>query len=142
MRNTKFILAAAAALASTPAFAAGDTMVVNANVANACSFNNSDVTVDPNNIRNGGTQTGNVKIWCTNGYSVQVSAASANGYNLVSGSNSIAYSFTTGGNPFTNIAFTGGTTAAFSDIPYTLGFAAQNPPAGSYTDTITFTVAP
>ena len=142
MRNTKFFLAAAAALASTPAFAAGDTMVVNANVANACSFNAADVTVDMTSIRTGVSQSGNVQIWCTNGYAVQVSATSANSYTLVSGANSIAYSFTSAGSAFTNLPFTGGSSAAFSNIPYTLGFAAQNPLAGAYTDTITFTVAP
>ena len=142
MRNTKFFLAAAAALASTPAFAAGDNMVVSANVANACSFNAADVTVDMTGIRTGVTQSGNVQIWCTNGYAVQVSASSANAYNLVSGANNIAYTFTSGGSAFTNLPFTGGSSASFSNIPYTLTFAAQNPAAGSYSDTITFTVAP
>lgn len=142
MRHTKFFLAAAAALASAPAFAAGDNMVVTANVANACTFNASDVTVDMTSIRTGVTQSGNVQIWCTNGYAVQVSAASANAYNLVSGANTIAYTFTSGGSAFSNIPFTGGSSAAFSNIPYTLTFAAQNPAAGAYNDVITFTVAP
>lgn len=142
MRHTRLFLAAAAALTSAPAFAAGDNMVVNANVANACTFNASDVTVDMTSIRTGVTQSGNVQIWCTNGYAVQVSATSANSYNLVSGANTIAYNFTSGGSAFTNLPFTGGSSASFSNIPYTLTFAAQNPAAGSYTDTITFTVAP
>lgn len=144
MRITKLFAAAAAAAAvtSAPAFAAGNTMVVNANVANACTFNASDVTVDMTNIRTGVTQSGNVQIWCTNGYAVKVSATSANAYKLVSGSNNIAYTFTSGGAPFTNINFTGGATAAYSNLPYALTFAAQNPAAGAYTDTITFTVAP
>ncbi|WP_165961161.1 spore coat protein U domain-containing protein [Qipengyuania sediminis] len=143
MRNFKLLLATAtAALAATPAMAAGDTMVVNANVANACTFNAADVTVDMSSIRTGVTQSGNVQIWCTNGYAVKVSATSANAYTLVSGANTIAYSFTSGGAAFTNLNFTGGSAATFSNIPYTLTFAAQNPAAGSYTDTITFTVAP
>ena len=94
--------------AGDPAFAAGDNMVVNANVANACTFNASDVTVDMTSIRTGVTQSGNVQIWCTNGYAVQVSATSANAYNLVSGANTIAYTFTSGGSAFTNLPFTGG----------------------------------
>lgn len=142
MRHTKYFFATAAALASAPALAAGDNMVVNANVANACTFNASDVTVDMTSIRTGVTQSGNVQIWCTNGYAVQVSATSANSYSLVSGANTIAYTFTSGGSAFTNLPFTGGSTASFSNIPYTLTFAAQNPAAGAYTDTITFTVAP
>lgn len=143
MRNTKFFIAAAAALASTPAFAAGDNMVINANVANACSFNANDVTVDMSNIRTGTTQSGAVQIWCTNGYAVQVSAASANGYTLVSGANSINYVFRDGGGAvWSNEPFTGTGSPAFSNLAYTLDFPAQNPAAGAYTDTITFTVAP
>lgn len=143
MRNTKLFLAAAAALASTPAFAAGDNMVINANVANACSFNANDVTVDMSNIRTGTTQSGAVQIWCTNGYAVQVSAASANSYNLVSGSNTIAYTFRDGGGAvWSNEPFTGTGSPGFSNLAYSLVFPAQNPAAGSYTDTITFTVAP
>lgn len=143
MRNTKLLLAAAAtAFGASSAMAAGDTMVVNANVANACTFNASDVTVDMTGIRSGVTQSGNVQIWCTNGYAVRVSATSANSYRLVSGSNNIAYTFTSSGAAFTNLNFTGGSSAAFSPIPYTLTFAPQNPVAGAYTDTITFTVAP
>lgn len=142
MRNTKFFFAAAAALSATPALAAGDTMVVNANVANACTFNAADVTVDMSSIRTGVTQSGNVQIWCTNGYAVRVSASSQNAYKLVDGANQIAYSFTSAGSAFTNLNFTGGTSASFSNIPYTLTFAAQNPVAGEYRDTITFTVAP
>lgn len=142
MRKTKFFLAAAAALAAAPALAAGNTMVVTANVANACTLNAPDVTVDMTNIRTGTSQTGNIDIWCTNGYAVQVTAASANAYNLVSGPNQIAYALTSGGAAFTNVPFTGNGSASFSQLPYTLDFAAQNPAAGSYSDTITFTVAP
>ena len=76
MRNTKFFLAAAAVFASTPAFAAGDNMVVTANVANACSFNAADTTVSASTIRAGGSTTGNVGIWCTNGYTVTVTGSS------------------------------------------------------------------
>lgn len=144
MRNTKFILAAVAALASAPAFAADYDLQVNANVANACDFNaGPDVTVDMSAIRTGVTQSGNVQIWCTNGYAVQVSAASGvDGFQLVDGANTIPYSFTSGGSAFTNVAFTGTGVASYSDIPYTLTFAPQNPAAGTYSDTITFTVAP
>lgn len=142
MRTTKLLLAAAAVSTAAPALAAGDTMVVNANVANACTFNAADVTVDMTSIRTGVTRSGNVEIWCTNGYAVRVSATSQNSYRLVSGSNQISYTLTSSGAAFTNLNFTGGTTATFSQIPYTLTFAAQNPAAGLYTDTITFTVAP
>lgn len=143
MRYTKFLLAAVVAVAGAPAFAADYDLQVSANVANSCDFNaGSDVTVDMSGIRTGVTQTGNVQIWCTNGYAVQVSASSANSYSLVDGSNSIAYTFKSNGAAFTNVAFTGTGGASYSDIPYTLTFAAQNPPAGSYSDTITFTVAP
>lgn len=142
MRNTKLTLAAAAALASSPAFAAGDTMVINANVANACSFNASDVTVDMTSIRTGVSQSGNIDIWCTNGYAVQVNASSANAFSLVSGANTIGYTLTSGGAAFTNVPFTGGGAAGFSPLPYELTFPAQNPVAGAYTDTITFTVTP
>ncbi len=143
MRNAKFFLAAAAALAGSPAFAAGDNMVINANVANACSFYANDVTVDMSNIRTGVTQTGAVQIWCTNGYAVQISAASANSYNLVSGPNSIAYQFRNGGGAvWSNEPFTGTGSPTATNVPFSLTFPAQNPAAGAYTDTITFTVAP
>lgn len=143
MRNTKLFLAAAAALASTPAFAAGDNMVVTANVANACSFNAADTVVSAATIRAGGNTTGNVGLWCTNGYTVTVSASSANGFNLRSGTNLIAYALTRDGTTaFTGQSFTGNSSAGFTNLPYSLDFAAQNPPAGTYTDTITFSVAP
>lgn len=144
MRNIKFFVAAAAALGSAPAFAAGTDMVINANVAAACTFNAADVTVDMSSIRTGVTMTGNYDIWCTNGYAVRVTAASTNGFALTNGTSLINYSLTSGGAPFTGtgIAFTGGTSTTSSQIPYTLSFAAQNPGAGSYTDTVTFTIAP
>jgi spore coat protein U-like protein len=143
MRNTKFFLAAAAVFASTPAFAAGDNMVVTANVANACSFNAADTTVSASTIRAGGSTTGNVGIWCTNGYTVTVTASSTNSFALSNGTDSIAYSLTRDGTTaFSGQSFTGSASASFSNLPYSLDFAAQNPPAGTYTDTITFSVTP
>lgn len=144
MRNTKLFFAAAATLASTPAFAAGENMVVTANVANACSFNAADTSVAASTIRAGGSTTGSVGLWCTNGYTVTVTAASANSFNLRSGAgDNIAYALTTNGTTaFSGQSFTGSSAATFSSLPYSLDFAAQNPVAGTYTDTITFTVTP
>lgn len=142
MRKTKLILAAAAALSASPALAAGNTMVVTANVTNSCALNAPDVAVAMATIRAGGSQSGNIEIWCTNGYAVQVSASSANSFNMVDGANTIAYSLTSGGSAFTNVPFTGNSSASYSTLPFALGFAAQNPRAGNYSDTITFTVAP
>lgn len=144
MRKTKIIIAAAtAALASSPAFAAGNTMVINANVASACTFNAADVTVDMTNIRTGVTVTGNYDIWCTNGYAVDVTATSANGFALSNGTDTISYTLQSGGVDYSaGIPFTGTAATAPAQLPYTLAFAAQNPGAGTYTDTVTFTVAP
>lgn len=143
MRKTKLLLVAAAAIASTPALAGpSDDMLITANIANACQISADDVTVDMTNIRTGLTQSGSVNIWCTNGYAVDVTATSVNSFELVSGANSIAYSLTSGGSAFTAVPFTGNASATMSQIPYTLTFAAQNPAAGTYTDTVTFTIAP
>lgn len=143
MRKTKLLFIAAAAIASTPALAGpSDDMIITANIANACQIDASDVTVDMTNIRTGLSQTGNVNIWCTNGYAVQVTASSLNAFKLKSGANLISYALTSGGAAFTNVPFTGNASAAMSQIPYKLDFAAQNPAAGTYTDTVTFTIAP
>lgn len=144
MRKTKLIFAAAAAaIASSPAYAAGNTMIINANVASACTFQAADVTVDMTNIRTGVTVTGNYDIWCTNGYAVNVTATSANSFALSNGTDTIAYTLQSGGVDYSaGIPFTGGVSTTPSQLPYTLAFAAQNPGAGTYTDTVTFTVAP
>ena len=143
MRKTKLLLVAAAAIASTPALAGpSDDMLITANIANACQISADDVTVDMSNIRTGLSQSGSVNIWCTNGYAVDVTATSANSFALVSGANSINYSLTSGGSAFANVPFTGNASASMSQIPYTLTFPAQNPAAGTYSDTVTFTIAP
>jgi spore coat protein U-like protein len=143
MRKTKLLFAAAAAAFSAPALAGpSDDMIITANIANACQISADDVSVDMTNIRTGLSQSGSVNIWCTNGHAVQVTATSANSFSLVSGANSISYSLTSGGGAFTNVPFTGNASATMSQIPYTLTFPGQNPAAGTYTDTVTFTIAP
>lgn len=143
MRKTNLLLVTAAALVASPALAGpSDDMLITANIANACQISADDVTVDMTNIRTGLTQSGSVNIWCTNGYAVDVTATSANAFSLRSGTNSINYSLTSGGSAFTNVPFTGNASATMSAIPYTLSFPAQNPAAGTYTDTVTFTIAP
>lgn len=143
MRTYKLLLSAAFVVASTPVLAqavATDTMEVYANVQNTCTIDApTQIDVSNGDFANGFSQSGTVSLWCTNGFSVNLSAASANGWNLVG-------DVTNATIPYTLTGLAGTFTGTSSTTPvgegFDLNFGAQNPQQDQYRDTVTFTVAP
>ena len=143
------------------AYAAGSvspTVAASATIANVCSASN-DGKIDFNTIdevANALGATGTITastIHCTAGSTYAVSAAGLNGgvnmgagYKLVNGSDSIAYSIVynatiTGQGTASSI---GGKTRPATDLNLTSSIASgalTTQPAGTYTDTVTITIA-
>jgi spore coat protein U-like protein len=134
------------------------TVAATATIANVCSASNDGKidfgTIDE--VANATGATGTITastIHCTAGSTYAVTAAGTNGgvnmgagYKLVNGANSIAYSIVynatiTGQGTTSSI---GGNTRPATDLNLTSSIAAgalTTQPAGTYTDTITITVA-
>ena len=147
--NKKLIAALTAMLLSGAALAEGHSVTVNATVSGSCKFNAASSTVsltlDPT-ASTAATQNASIGYRCTKGTSPSFSLASgstssATGGNLVNGSESIAYTFssTSGG--------AGSGMGAGNDK--TLGLSvsvnqanAANVTPNVYTDTIAVTLTP
>ena len=151
MRNIKLLFAAAAAAGAiaSPAFAASNQITVTANVTDQCTLTVNGGTLDVSaTVKSGGITQGNYDIWCTNGYAVKVNTSSANSYVLkgaAANTDQIAYgvySDATGNTSFANVAYTGTTQTTASNVKFYVKTTAANPKADTYSDVLTFTVAP
>ena len=140
MRNTKLLLAAVAAVASTPAFAQSQDMQVTANILNSCTLQvPASVDVSGNPWTNGFNVSRTISVWCTNGYAVNLTTASVNAFRLLGGTTGDLLPYSLAGLPG---SFTGNASPTATVIPFDLVFPAQNPRADTYADTVTFTLAP
>lgn len=143
MRFTKLLLAATAFAATAPAVAQtvdSDTMTVTANINNSCNiYTPGTIDVSGGNFQAGFSQSSAIGVWCTNGFTVNLTSTSANSGKLVGAgdpTNQITYGLTGLASSFT------GTAGTFPvGVPFTLVFPASNPKADNYSDVVTFTLS-
>lgn len=150
----KFVIIASMALAAVTiagtVFAATTNVTVSANIVGTCRFNSTpslDFGQLDQTSGSDATASGNLVFWCTTGtaYTLGDEANPAVGDGsfsgtLVDGGNSIDYSISYN-------AFSGSGAGKTSAITSTLNATIANAqfvdkPAGNYSDTVTFTIAP
>ena len=147
----KKLIAALAALLMSGAAAAGDnhTVTVNATVNGTCKFNAAastvNLTLDPT-ASSTVTQNASIQYRCTNGTApvfalASGSTSSATGGNLVNGSESIAYTFSSASGGSGTGMGTGKDKSLDLSVSVNQANAANVTPA-VYTDTIAITLNP
>jgi spore coat protein U-like protein len=151
MKSNKKLIAALAALLMSGAAAAGDnhSVTVNATVGSTCKFNAASstvsLTVDPT-ASSTVTQNASILYRCTKGTAptfalASGSTSSATGGNLVNGSESIAYTFSSTSGGSGSGMGTGNDKTLGLAVSVNQANAANVTPA-VYTDTIAITLTP